>query len=79
MIILSWTQEALVGAFSVIVKTGCGTNGSFYSTILDVDTINCYEDKCPKQISNINKTHKNWLQVVDGRYPWHRGDVQSLN
>ena len=28
-----WNQEkALVGAFSVIVKTGCGTDGSFYST-----------------------------------------------
>ena len=24
--------KALVGAFSVIVKTGCGTDGSFYST-----------------------------------------------
>ena len=42
-------------------------------------TINCYEDKCPKQISDINKAHKNWLQVVDGRYPWQRCDVQSLN
>ena len=26
-------EKALVGAFSVIVKTGCGTDGSFYSTI----------------------------------------------
>ena len=25
-------EKALVGAFSVIVKTGCGTDGSFYST-----------------------------------------------
>ena len=25
-------EKALVGAFSVIVKTGCVTNGSFYST-----------------------------------------------
>ena len=25
-------EKALVGAFSVIVKTGWGTNGSFYST-----------------------------------------------
>ena len=24
-------EKALVGAFSVIVKTGCGTDGSFYS------------------------------------------------
>ena len=24
----------LVGAFSVIVKTGCGTDGSFYSTTI---------------------------------------------
>ena len=26
-------EKALVGAFSVIVKTGCGTDGSFYSTV----------------------------------------------
>ena len=25
-------EKALVRAFSVIVKTGCGTDGSFYST-----------------------------------------------
>ena len=25
-------EKALVGAFSVIVKTGCRTDGSFYST-----------------------------------------------
>ena len=25
-------EKALVGAFSVIVKTGCGTDGSFYGT-----------------------------------------------
>ena len=25
-------EKALVGAFSVIVKTGCGSDGSFYST-----------------------------------------------
>ena len=29
-------EKALVGAFSVIVKTGCGTDGSFYSTNLNV-------------------------------------------
>ena len=28
-------EKALVGAFSVIVKTGCGTDGSFYSTNLN--------------------------------------------
>ena len=28
-------EKALVGAFSVIVKTGCGTDGSFYSTSPD--------------------------------------------
>ena len=27
-------EKALVGAFSVIVKTGCGTDGSVYSTSL---------------------------------------------
>ena len=26
-------EKALVGAFSVIVKTNCATDGSFYSTI----------------------------------------------
>ena len=25
-------EKALVGALSVIVKTGCGSNGSFYGT-----------------------------------------------
>ena len=25
-------EKALVGAFSVIVKTGCGTDGSIYGT-----------------------------------------------
>ena len=34
-------EKALVGAFSVIVKTNCGTDGSFYSTslgeVVDVD------------------------------------------
>ena len=28
-------EKALVGAFSVIVKTGCGTDGSFYSTSME--------------------------------------------
>ena len=28
-------EKALVGAFSVIVKTGSGTDGSFYSTTSD--------------------------------------------
>ena len=28
-------EKALVGAFSVIVKSGCGTDGSFYSTTQD--------------------------------------------
>ena len=28
-------EKALVGAFSVIVKTDCGTDGSFYSTSLN--------------------------------------------
>ena len=28
-------EKALVGTFSVIVKTSCGTDGSFYSTNLD--------------------------------------------
>ena len=28
-------EKALLGAFSVNVKTGCGTDGSFYSTTTD--------------------------------------------
>ena len=28
-------EKALVGAFSVIVKTNCETDGSFYSTTAD--------------------------------------------
>ena len=31
-------EKALVGAFSVIVKTGCETDGSFYSTNVDLDS-----------------------------------------
>ena len=29
-------EKALVRAFSVIVTTGCGTDGSFYSTTSDI-------------------------------------------
>ena len=29
-------EKALVGALSVIVKTGCGTDGSFYSTTSNI-------------------------------------------
>ena len=33
VVVAAFNQEkALVAAFSVIVKTGCGTDGSFYST-----------------------------------------------
>ena len=32
-LVIAFNQEkALVGAFSMIVKTDCGTDGSFYST-----------------------------------------------
>ena len=34
-------EKALVGAFSVIVKTGCGTDGALHST--NVDVISFYE------------------------------------
>ena len=35
-VVAAFNQEkALVGAFSVIVKTDCGTDGSFYSTNQD--------------------------------------------
>ena len=32
-------EKALVGAFSVIVKTDCGTDGSFYSTRRDTSSV----------------------------------------
>ena len=32
-------EKALVGAFSVIVKTGCETDGSFHSTNRDISQI----------------------------------------
>ena len=41
-------KKALIGAFSVIVKTSCGTDGALYSTSLvshehhDAATINCF-------------------------------------
>ena len=38
------TEKALVGAFSVIVKTDCETDGSFYST--NPDTCNHCDDGC---------------------------------
>ena len=35
-VVAAFNQEkALVGAFSVLVKTGCETDGSFHSTNLD--------------------------------------------
>ena len=37
VVVAAFNQEkALVGAFSVIVKTDCGTDGSFYSTTQEV-------------------------------------------
>ena len=32
-------EKALVGAFSVIVKTGCRTDGALHSTILDLNVL----------------------------------------
>ena len=37
-------EKALVGAFSVIVKTDCGTDGSFYSTIKNIPDVNLLVD-----------------------------------
>ena len=34
-------EKALVGAFSVIVKTDCETDGSFYSTTL-LFSVSCF-------------------------------------
>ena len=34
-------EKALVGAFSVIVKTDCGTDGSFYSTMQEAFDPDC--------------------------------------
>ena len=38
-------EKALVGAFSMIVKTDCGTDGSFYSTSQD-QTLRQQEENC---------------------------------
>ena len=54
-VVAAFNQEkALVGAFSVIVKTGCGTNGSFYSTNLDGNIL----------VINVNKLLPNCLTFV---------------
>ena len=39
-------EKALVGAFSVIVKTGCGTDGSICGTIYDNITAGRLCEKC---------------------------------
>ena len=35
-------EKALVGAFSVIVKTDCGSDGSFYSITIDAADIHLH-------------------------------------
>ena len=51
-LVVAFNQEkALVGAFSVIVKTGCGTDGALYSTSRDRDHptprhLNYVRDQC---------------------------------
>ena len=45
-VVAAFNQEkALVGAFSVIMKTGCETDGSFYSTNSIVACLKC-DEKC---------------------------------
>ena len=52
-------EKALVGAFSVIVKTDCGTDGSFYST----NSNPCQPPGPGPRAgeSNVTVTHAPWL------------------
>ena len=48
--------KALVGAFSVIVKTGCGTDGALHSTSEDANTwilIGCVQSSLSEDKTNI--------------------------
>ena len=47
-------EKALVGAFSVIVKTGCATDGSFYSTNLNIRII-IAEDVSKVHVGRVEK------------------------
>ena len=56
-------QKALVGAFSVIVKTGCGTDGALHDTaLLFADFVPLFEHKsCLNDLKSMstNKTEVN--------------------
>ena len=49
--------KALVGAISVVVKTGCGTDGALHSTKLD--TRRCHHATNP----GCSEIHKQWTMA----------------
>ena len=63
-------EKALVGAFSVIVKTGCGiTDGELHSTNAECDHVTCFP------AVNDNDAHFN--KVCPGHTPAHLASVNT--
>ena len=62
-------EKALVGAFSVIVKTDCGTNGALHSTT----------DYCVTVLFRLRGTllPRPGLSDEDGRYGHHQPDLEQ--
>ena len=53
-------EKALVGAFSVIVKTGCGTDGALHITNLDTGV----ESECKWRMETIWPDHESRANVL---------------
>ena len=53
-------EKALVGAFSVIVKTGCGTDGALHSTSPDTAAV-----LSPVKLASCNVNNTEHLQHVN--------------
>ena len=67
-------KKALVGAFSVIVKTGCGTDGTLHSTTEDRGLRECYQ--CWRWLISTTLLRRQTLQgniveQVGGLQYWH--------
>ena len=58
-------EKALVGAFSVIVKTGCGTDGAFYSTSFNVSTVQILRSHVMVRVGGGWDTLQNYLDKHD--------------
>ena len=59
-------EKALVGAFSVIVKTDCGTDGLFYST----NSGHCNEDKVAPTYVILAGGEAAWVLVLSEERRW---------